>query len=146
MRKRPKNTSDSEVRLVVVDRSPDLTGEAKGLYVRILPLCQFVCRNGIRLAAENSETAIIDVGEFFDVACFEQSFLEIFCDGDNAVCLHERDIGDGERNEDILCRRLCTRPTVGGDGDIALPAAEDGELVDDGGDRLVHDGECGRRT
>ena len=29
MRKRPKNTSDSEVQLVVVDRPPVATGEAK---------------------------------------------------------------------------------------------------------------------
>ena len=146
MRKRPKKTSDSEVRLVVVDRSPVLTGEAKGLYRRILPFREFIRRNGIRLTPEDGETAAVDVGEFLEVACLEQRLFEILRDGNDAVRLHEGDIGDGERSEDILGCCLCSGAAVGGDGDIALSAAEDGEFVDDGRDRLVHDGECGRCT
>ena len=146
MRKRPKKTSDSEVRLVVVDCSPVLTGEAKGLYRRILPFREFIRRNGIRLTPEDGETAAVDVGEFLEVACFEQRLFEVLRDGNDAVRLHEGDIGDGERSEDVLGCCFCSGAAVGCDGDIALSAAEDGEFVDDGGDRIVHDGECGRRT
>ena len=96
--------------------------------------------------SEDSEASVVDVGEFFYVACLEQGFFEIFGDGDDTVRLHERDIGDSERGEDVLCRRACAGAAVGGDGDIALLAAEDGEFVDDGRDVLVHDGECGRRA
>ena len=87
---------------------------------------------------------MVDVGEFFDVACLEQGFLETSGDGDNTVRLHESNVGDGERREYVLRRCARAGASVRGDGNITLLAAEDGELVDDGGNRLVHDGECGR--
>ena len=114
------------------------------LYRRILPFREFICRNGIRLTPKDGEAAAVDVGEFLKVACLEQRLFEVLRDGNDAVRLHEGDIGDGERSEDVLGCCLCSGAAVGCDGDIALSAAEDGEFVDDGGDRLVHDGECSR--
>ncbi len=111
---------------------------------RILPLCQFVCRDCLRFVSEDGEAAVVDVGEFFDVACFEQGFFEGFGDGDDTMRLHESNVGDGEGAEDVFCRCMCAGAAVWCDGDIALLAAEDGEFVDDGRNRFVHDGECSR--
>ena len=119
-----------------------LTGEAE-LHGWVFPLCQLVCGDRVRLAAEDGEGAVVDVGEFFDVACLEQSFLEVPGNGDDTVRLHECDVGDRERGEDVLGSCPRARASIGGDGHTALFAAEDRELVDDGGDRLVHDGERG---
>lgn len=122
-----------------------LTGEAE-LHGWVFPLCQLVCGDRVRLTPEDGETAAVDVGEFLEVACLEQRLFEVLRDGNDAVRLHEGDIGDGERSEDVLGCCFCSGAAVGCNGDIALSAAEDGEFVDDGRDRLVHDGECGRHT
>ena len=94
--------------------------------------------------SEDGEGAVVDVGEFFDVARAQERFLEVGGNGDDAVCLHEGDIGNGERLENIFCSRTCAGAAVRRDGDIALLAAEEGELIDDGGDGLIHDGKGGR--
>ena len=101
---------------------------------------EFVRRDGLRLVPEDGEGAVVDVGEFFDVVCTQESFLEIGGNGDDTMCLHEGNVCDGEGGEDVLCRGLRSRSPVGRDRHVTLAAAKEGEFVDDGRDGLIHDG------